>query len=138
MLRNKKGFTLIEMLVVIAIIAILVSIVVPAISSSTQQAKAATDAANLRSVLGLLNIHVVNGNQTVQEIIDSSVNPTSKMDPNAKLCAVFETPGFIEVFYAKGDVYYSLDYLSDVAAHGSSNLSTAKPEIPGGTWYYLP
>ena len=47
---NKKGFTLIEMLVVIAIIAVLVSIVIPTVTSATDKAAAATNAANLRSV----------------------------------------------------------------------------------------
>lgn len=47
---NKKGFTLIEMLVVIAIIAVLVSIIIPVVSNSTDKAKYATNAANLRSV----------------------------------------------------------------------------------------
>ena len=47
---NKKGFTLIEMLVVIAIIAVLVSIVIPTVSSATDKAGAATNAANLRAV----------------------------------------------------------------------------------------
>lgn len=46
---NKKGFTLIEMLVVIAIIAVLVAIVVPTVSNSTVKAAAAANAANLRS-----------------------------------------------------------------------------------------
>lgn len=48
---NKKGFTLIEMLVVIAIIAILVSIVIPVVGNSTEKAKEAADAANLRSAI---------------------------------------------------------------------------------------
>ena len=46
---NKKGFTLIEMLVVIAIIAVLVSIIIPTVTSATDKAAAATNAANLRS-----------------------------------------------------------------------------------------
>lgn len=46
---NKKGFTLIEMLVVIAIIAVLVSIIIPTVTSATTKAQAATTAANLRS-----------------------------------------------------------------------------------------
>ena len=58
---NKKGFTLIEMLVVIAIIAVLVSIVIPTVSSSTQKAKAATDAANLRSAKAAVTIGVLEG-----------------------------------------------------------------------------
>lgn len=47
---NKKGFTLIEMLVVIAIIAVMVSIIIPTVMSSTNKAAAAANAANLRSL----------------------------------------------------------------------------------------
>ena len=47
---NKKGFTLIEMLVVIAIIAVLVSIIIPTVTSATDKADAAAKAANLRSI----------------------------------------------------------------------------------------
>lgn len=48
---NKKGFTLIEMLVVIAIIAILVSIVIPVVGDSTEKAREAKDAANIRAAI---------------------------------------------------------------------------------------
>ena len=61
MKMNKKGFTLIEMLVVIAIIAILVAIVIPVVGNSTAKAQAATDAANLRSAQAALQIAVLNG-----------------------------------------------------------------------------
>lgn len=52
MMQNRKGFTLIEMLVVIAIIAILVGVMIPIVSGSTDKASAATNAANLRGVEG--------------------------------------------------------------------------------------
>ena len=133
-MHNKKGFTLIEMLVVIAIIAILVAIVVPAITNSAQQAKAAADAANLRTVLSVLNIEVVNGEKTVPEIINASLNPNSQLDPDAVLQAVFDAPGFIEVYYVNGSTYYSLEYLSDVSINGESSISTEKPSVEG-TWY---
>ena len=48
-LTNKKGFTLIEMLVVIAIIAVLVAIIIPVVTNSTVKAAAAANAANMRS-----------------------------------------------------------------------------------------
>lgn len=48
-LLNKKGFTLMEMLIVVAIIIILVAISIPAFSNSLDSAKKATDAANFRS-----------------------------------------------------------------------------------------
>lgn len=139
-MRSKKGFTLIEMLVVIAIVAILVSVIIPTIANSTEKANAAADAANLRSVLGVLNTEVVNGTKTVQEIIDASMSPTSKMDPDAKLNAVFETPGFVDVFYINGSKCYSLEYLAEVATNGPNSpalaqIGLAKPEIPGGVWY---
>ena len=135
-MRNyKRGFTLIEMLATIAIIALLVAIIVPAVANSLDQGKAASDAANLRTVLSMLNIDVLNGEKTIQEVIDSSPNPRSVMDPDAVLTVVFETPGFIDAFYVNGDVYYGLDYLSEVATYGTSSLSTERPEIPGGIWY---
>lgn len=48
-LLNKKGFTLMEMLIVVAIIVILVAISIPAFSDSLNSAKEAADAANFRS-----------------------------------------------------------------------------------------
>jgi prepilin-type N-terminal cleavage/methylation domain-containing protein len=74
---NKKGFTLIEMLAVIAIIAVLVAIIVPAVGSSTLKAKASTDAANLRSVLSAATIEYAEKGDL--DDLTASV-PTSKVD----------------------------------------------------------
>ncbi len=60
MKMNKKGFTLIEMLVVIAIIAILVAIVIPTVSNATTKAKEATDVANIRSAVAQYEIATLN------------------------------------------------------------------------------
>ena len=46
---NKKGFTLMEMLIVVAIIAILIAIAIPTFTSAMEKAKSATDLANIRS-----------------------------------------------------------------------------------------
>ena len=48
-LLNKKGFTLMEMLIVVAIIVILVAISVPTFTKQLNSAKAAADEANLRA-----------------------------------------------------------------------------------------
>ena len=64
MKNNKKGFTLIEMLVVIAIIAILVAVIIPTVSNATEKAKQATDLANIRSMVAQYQIDNMNGNVT--------------------------------------------------------------------------
>ena len=67
--RKKKGFTLIEMLVVIAIIAILVAVIVPVIGKSTSKAAAATNAANLRAVEGQIATMLVDHFEEFQQLI---------------------------------------------------------------------
>ena len=47
--KNKKGFTLMEMLIVIGIIAILVAIAIPTFSGAQKKAQYAADVANVRA-----------------------------------------------------------------------------------------
>lgn len=51
---NKKGFTLAELLIVIAIIAILIAIAIPAFSASLRSAKLAVDHSNIRAMYAVL------------------------------------------------------------------------------------
>lgn len=66
---NKKGFTLIEMLVVIAIIAILVAIVIPVVGNSTEKAKEAKDAANIRAAIAEVTTSALAGTYTDGETV---------------------------------------------------------------------
>lgn len=52
-LKSKKGFTLMEMLIVVAIIVILVVIAVPMMSSKIEDARKAADNANIRAAKGI-------------------------------------------------------------------------------------
>jgi len=49
-LKSRKGFTLAELLIVVAIIAVLVAIMLPVFGSSRENAILAKDAANIRSL----------------------------------------------------------------------------------------
>ena len=53
MKNNKKGFTLAELLIVVAIIGVLVAISIPIFTSQLEKAREATDLANIRSAYAL-------------------------------------------------------------------------------------
>ena len=120
---NKKGFTLIEMLVVIAIIAVLVAIIIPVVTSSTDKAKAAADAANLRSVLGEANTLLMTNNAD-DSLLGSTEFETGecKTFPDADMYILYVNPGFIKIYYKDNDAYYGLDYFADIAEKGSTTL----------------
>ena len=50
MKKNNKGFTLAELLIVVAIIAVLVAIAIPIFTSQLEKSREAVDEANLRSL----------------------------------------------------------------------------------------
>ena len=49
MKKNRKGFTLAELLIVVAIIAVLVAIAIPVFTTQLEKSREATDLANVRS-----------------------------------------------------------------------------------------
>lgn len=61
---NKKGFTLAELLVVVAIIAVLVAIAIPIFSSQLEKSREAVDAANIRAAYAEVMAEAVTGDAT--------------------------------------------------------------------------
>ena len=121
---DKKGFTLIEMLVVIAIIAVLVAIIIPTVTAATTKANAATDAANLRSVLGQANslLMMKDPSGSILKTAELEVGEC-KSFPGADMYIMYVNPGFIKIFYMDSDLYYGLDYFSAVAEKGTTTLT---------------
>lgn len=72
-MNRKKAFTLIELLVVVAIIALLISILLPSLSRARELAKRAVCASNLR---GLGQSMVIYANDNTEAYPAHGVNPT--------------------------------------------------------------
>ena len=130
---RKKGFTLIEMLVVIAIIAVLVAIVIPVVSNVTGKARAATDAANLRSVMGLANTLLMENSTDAAATIAGLQAGNCVTFPGAKQYIYYVNPGFIIAYYEVSGAIYTVDSFVEVAANGGAPAAATLPE--GGTSY---
>lgn len=128
---NKKGFTLIEMLVVVAIIAILVAIIVPTISTATKKSQGATDAANLRSVTAKAAADYLDNQQlddtyTIDsKLLDGEKTITFYIDDNDDLV------GAVEGGYLLKDFEKVAEDGSDISASGVSGLTAAKVASSG-------
>lgn len=130
---NKKGFTLIEMLVVIAIIAVLVSIIIPTVTSATDKAAAATNAANLRSIKAEIVTAVLTNDTTNYDItytngkVETVAAKSTKTLPEVKKCgdcdatakiyvAVNSTTNDVTVYFSDDEQnYYSIKAFADFA-----------------------
>ena len=67
--ENKKGFTLAELLIVVAIIAVLVAISIPIFTSQLEKSKEAVDAANLRAAYAEVMSDYVTGKTDTQKTV---------------------------------------------------------------------
>lgn len=84
---NKKGFTLAELLVVVAIIAVLVAIAIPIFTSQLEKAREATDVANIRAAYAEATTKVLSGDDdgTTAEGKAKATATTPKMVSNGAI-----------------------------------------------------
>ena len=65
MKREKNGFTLAELLIVVAIIAVLVAISIPIFTSQLEKSRESTDLANVRAAYAEVMAAAICGDQAV-------------------------------------------------------------------------
>ena len=122
--KNEKGFTLMEMLIVVAIIAVLIAIAIPTFTASLNKAKVATDEANIRAGYASAMAELIAGDTDVADGAtlylqkDGSVAATCQGKPGAAV----EIAGQSVAAWDKG---HKVVYTFDAAANHFA-ISTAE------------
>jgi len=68
-LRNKKGFTLVELLIVIALLGILAGIAIPRMTGLTEGAKKSADQATVQTLMRDTQVAIVSGQLSTEAIV---------------------------------------------------------------------
>ncbi len=123
--ENKKGFTLAELLIVVAIIAVLVAIAIPVFSSELEKSREAVDVANIRAAYAeAVTEYLSNGLNTGTQVTVKNIKQTGsgwKIE-DAKLYTLIdgtETPVNLP------DITYKQQITVKVDAEGKVSFATA-------------
>ena len=85
MKKNNKGFTLAELLIVVAIIAVLVAIAIPVFTNQLEKSREATDEANTRSLYAETAAAVLSEDTTATTTLKDATLSVSK-DATTGIC----------------------------------------------------
>ena len=77
---NKKGFTMAELLIVVAIIAVLVAIAIPIFTTQLEKSREATDLANIRSAYAEATTEILGSNLSEKEVSTPKALSKGKFD----------------------------------------------------------
>ncbi len=122
--RNKKGFTLIELIVVIAILAILAAIAIPSFIGITQTADKNVAMANATAIATAINTY----NALHPDSMVTDTNIASYDAFSTKLGTDLAVKGLTQDQYAKAMVY--LSYTDNVATVNQA-ATAASPATSG-------
>lgn len=119
-ISSKRGFTLMEVLIVVAIIAILITVSIPVFTSQLEKTRSATCATNRRSLKGVLTYSYMLEALSVEDINKITLNSENGYlyDGEAYKCP---SGGTLSAVCENGSVSVSCSY------HGAEQGSTSTP-----------
>ena len=122
-LQNKKGFTLMEMLIVVAIIAVLVAIAIPVFNGALTKSKEAADVANVRATYAEWQTAMLTENTKAPADKDAFLAGTG-----TKGTLTLNYPNKLDV-KADGTITYSATKLTDENGAKTFTWTLGTPDI---------
>lgn len=123
---RRGGFTLAELLVVVAIIGVLVAISIPIFSSQLHKARVATDIANLRNFYAELQVNYLETEKKNETVVNnyglSMTKHTSYTDLNGDHIDLKD--GYFAVRFIEGDGYQISYYCNNASHYGDPGCTT--------------
>lgn len=121
-----RGFTLAELLVVVAIIGVLVAISIPIFSSQLHKARVATDIANLRNFYAELQVNYLETEKKNETVVNdyglSMTKHTSYTDLNGDHIDLQD--GYFAVQFIEGAGYQISYYCNNTSHYGNPGCTT--------------
>ena len=127
--KNNKGFSLVELIVVIAIMAVLVGVLAPSLMRYVKNARVSTDITNVDNAVSAMNAQIASGDYSTASIVGDNLataygelglDSTSAPEPKVTKGIEFivesvKSDGSIDVVSVKveGDSTYYLQVYSD-------------------------
>ena len=108
-MKNRKGFTLIELMIVIAIIGILAAMAIPNFKKAREAARQKACYSNIRVILGAIEMYNMDHSAMKSTLADSDVNVST---------ATLVSEGYLKTKVSKPETGCSYSSTGDITGNG--------------------
>lgn len=114
---NKKGFTLVELVIVVAVMAVLVAVAIPIISNVKGEAEKSVAATNAQTIESMIKLGEAEGKVSDAATLTTYLNGTAKLGIDKGTFYYNKTTGNVTTTAISGaDLGYTITYTAGTAA----------------------